>query len=676
MPSFNLVSEPWIPVSLNSGHSDVVSLRDVFIKSAQIKSIECDNPLQTASVVRLVLAVMYRAVTPLFIEQKNHVKNADVALWKMLWDDDSGALSSIASTYLDEWQHRFDLFDSKRPFFQIPNLEYSSKESGTYSSVKYSLGKMMPDADLISVFKNSDFAARVSYAESARILIAYHSWSTMAPLSPVVGMNPSDETAIARFYPKGHRGWCSSIGVTQLSGRNLYETLLLNLVPSQLKKSDMPFWEEKSGKKVPTMYEFDEESKRPVFKQRSAKPAGQVQLFVWFAKSVRLIAEDGMVTSAVSSENNSLSSKSSQVHMARHHETQTAWRESKTGEMAAYYLTEDSVWQNVPALLPRSKPGFQAPLNVTWAAKVSNLLGISLPVRVRIIGASTDDRVQVFRGVIDKSVSVESIARLSSASVVAQLEDDSAKMVSMVKSTYYGFVKDYLTAKYGEVDVTAMKSMMRSAEMDLDRSFLWMFRNISSNTSSTSAAIQMLASALGTHADEVSDTATAKELLGVWRTQNGEKKLFSVASSRARLRRTLGLESMTGPDRELGSYVRWAIASDISVRSNAGDIASEVMKIWSSWKRRSDGSSTHAVEPRLFAFLDVLKNESGDAFDMRVSQMIASRDKMQAIENARSLAGVVIARGGSVDFGSLATLTDAVISGMHQRDIAELIVSR
>jgi len=680
--SFNLVNEPWIAVNRIDGKNDLVSLKTLFSESRSIRSIECDNPMQTAAVTRLVLAVMYRALTPLFESQKSHAKNADVTLWKMLWDDKTSALSRSVDSYLDEWESRFDLFDKKRPFFQIADLEYSSRNEGALADVKRSLGKIMPDGDLISVFRNSPFNAAVGYAEAARILITYHSWSTLAPLSPVIGIYPTDEDAVPRVYPKGHRGWCSSIGVTMLAGRDIYETLLLNFVPSQLKPKDSPFWEDRYAQKVRVLYEANEELGKPVLINRSAKPVGQVQLFAWFAKSVRLVESEGKVVGVVASENNSLSSRSSQVHMARHHETQTAWKETSKGEMAAYHFMGDSVWQNVPALIPKTREGFLAPLNVVWAAKIVNILGIQLPARIRIIGANTDDRAQTFRGVIDKSITIASLSRLHDSSTTAQIEDASARMSKMVRSSYFGFAKDSLLVRYGEASETHLEALMMPANNALDKAFNKLFKAATSEGSAEQVALVVteLANELVAISRSVAEESTASELLGIWRVVNGEKRVFSIAASRNRLLRTLApYYQRADRDDEDGNLVRWAIKNNVTGRAAnlpMSDVSKSVLDIWSKRKHLSDGRSTHINESTTYSSLAPMKRDAGFAFDERINALFEARDDSQLRESLWRIAGVINSKGLPVDFGTLANMGTALQDAECRVDIAEALVEK
>lgn len=60
-PSFNVADDPWIQVTMRDGTFREVSLRFVLKNSQDVASIGGDIPQQAVSIVRLLLAVMYRS---------------------------------------------------------------------------------------------------------------------------------------------------------------------------------------------------------------------------------------------------------------------------------------------------------------------------------------------------------------------------------------------------------------------------------------------------------------------------------------------------------------------------------------------------------------------------------------------------------------------------------------
>ena len=61
--SFNLIDEPWIPCILDGTRVEL-GLRDVLAQAQQLREIRGDSPLETASLHRLLLAVLHRIFGP------------------------------------------------------------------------------------------------------------------------------------------------------------------------------------------------------------------------------------------------------------------------------------------------------------------------------------------------------------------------------------------------------------------------------------------------------------------------------------------------------------------------------------------------------------------------------------------------------------------------------------
>lgn len=95
---FNLIDEPWIPVT-DHGR---VSLRQIFSNS-DYRSLG-GNPVQKIALLKLLLAIAQSAVTP-----------KDEAEWKSLGAD---GLAERCLIYLQQWHDRFYLYGEK-PFLQM-----------------------------------------------------------------------------------------------------------------------------------------------------------------------------------------------------------------------------------------------------------------------------------------------------------------------------------------------------------------------------------------------------------------------------------------------------------------------------------------------------------------------------------------------------------------------------
>ena len=101
--SFNLVTEPWVPVLANGKHESY-SLETLFDQPTSIRQLDIADPLERVSIMRLLLAIMYAA------RQEGYSSPAGA---KRIME--AGRDQEIID-YLHAWAHRFDLMSETEPF--------------------------------------------------------------------------------------------------------------------------------------------------------------------------------------------------------------------------------------------------------------------------------------------------------------------------------------------------------------------------------------------------------------------------------------------------------------------------------------------------------------------------------------------------------------------------------
>ncbi|HON48891.1 MAG TPA: type I-E CRISPR-associated protein Cse1/CasA, partial [Kiritimatiellia bacterium] len=102
----NLVKEPWIPVVMQDGKPARVSLRDAFAKGEDIADLAA-NPCQRIALMRLLICVAQAALDGPKDEED--------------WLACKPRLVPAVLSYLDTWQHRFNLF-GEHAFLQVDGL--------------------------------------------------------------------------------------------------------------------------------------------------------------------------------------------------------------------------------------------------------------------------------------------------------------------------------------------------------------------------------------------------------------------------------------------------------------------------------------------------------------------------------------------------------------------------
>jgi len=236
MSEFNLIEEAWIPCIDLEGRLVEYGVRDTLLKAHYLREICDGSPLVTVSIHRLLLAILYRA----------YQGPQDSSTWKTMHAAGAFDTEKINS-YLDKWSNRFNLFNKQYPFMQVAGLdlnEYSSdgKVKKDKSDGLMRLSREAPDKGGRILFdhrvgtKRNDYGAR----EIAKMILSAQSYSGTGVASAgkvgLLGIKPS----ACQFAP------CVEGLVLWLQGENVFDTLLLKLVPRDFEENDKPAWEDDS----------------------------------------------------------------------------------------------------------------------------------------------------------------------------------------------------------------------------------------------------------------------------------------------------------------------------------------------------------------------------------------------------------------------------------------------
>ena len=101
------MDDPWIACIRLDGTRATLGLRDALVQADALWDLSGEPRIVDAATHRLLLAVLHRVFGPL-----------DVQAWGELWKKRRWDAATI-DEYLSAWRHRFDLFDSERPFYQV-----------------------------------------------------------------------------------------------------------------------------------------------------------------------------------------------------------------------------------------------------------------------------------------------------------------------------------------------------------------------------------------------------------------------------------------------------------------------------------------------------------------------------------------------------------------------------
>jgi len=215
--SFNLVTEPWIPV-LADGKHESYSLETLFDQPTSIRQLDIADPLERVSIMRLLLAIMYAA------RQEGYSSPAGA---KRIME--AGRDQEIID-YLHAWAHRFDLMSETEPFLQVAGMMPQGKPKD------YGFTRLHP-AMQRPLWQTHDPYKPVTPAEAARMLLVCNMYD-VAGLH--TGMNGDSKAAEGKRTPQGV-AQAGGLAIAIIDGNNLWETLVLNFCPTN--NGNKPIWE-------------------------------------------------------------------------------------------------------------------------------------------------------------------------------------------------------------------------------------------------------------------------------------------------------------------------------------------------------------------------------------------------------------------------------------------------
>ncbi|MFD7161746.1 type I-E CRISPR-associated protein Cse1/CasA [Kribbella sp. NPDC059898] len=392
---FSLLDEPWIVALEASGREIELSILDVLDQADDLVTLGGEVPTQGFAITRLLLAFLHRAV--------DGPDDADD--WAGLWNAPGLPTDAIRS-YAERFRHRFDLFDSTAPFFQVPDLRKARDEVSSLAKIVADV----PNGELLFTTRSARSLQSMTPAEAARWLIHAHAYDTAGIKSGVVG-GPKTGARSFGSVP----GWSGQIGGILVQGRTLRETLLLNLVARDFASiggpDDLPPWER------------DIDSARY---DEAGLPTGAIALYTWQTRRIRLHGDRDGVTGVVLAKGDMIEPQN--LHAFDPH---TAWRHDapqskKLGQvtyMPRTHAPQRCLWQGLAALLPslsaragaaQGPAPYLAPVVLQWVADLGrqgHLVG-DFAIRTRGIGVSYGSKNATIAEIVDDTLTL-AVALLS-----------------------------------------------------------------------------------------------------------------------------------------------------------------------------------------------------------------------------------------------------------------------
>ncbi|SDL96604.1 CRISPR system Cascade subunit CasA [Corynebacterium mycetoides] len=352
-PAFNLLDEPWIIIHDQSGTQHNVGMRQLFDGSARAADIVGDSPTQDYAVLRVLLAVFWRAHYLQLASQLQTRKELDAFDWEDWFTQQRKGYAenfrdSVVLAYLEKWEHRFNLLDPQQPFMQVADLQ-------TGKDTRLPISRIVPEAEHdYFTMRTGSGRASLSFAEAARWLIHTHAYDYSGIKPGAVG---DERVKGGKGYPIG-TGWTGMTGGTVIRRDSLLETLLFNTTPGVVlgsledggnSKDDLPVWEREPDTAA--------QRKDPI-------PRGAIDMATWQSRRIRLYSDGERITEVMVTNGDAIPDAGKNIF----HDPMTPYRfsqnQSKKGVEAYYprpYDLKRTMWRSLdPLVAIESDPGFDA----------------------------------------------------------------------------------------------------------------------------------------------------------------------------------------------------------------------------------------------------------------------------------------------------------------------------
>ena len=345
--SFDLLEEPWI-LCVTSAGTEKLSIRQVFDSTATAIQIRGESPTQDYAVLRVLLAIFWRA---------HHGAPAESHSWEQWFISKRRELiekqrDDAVLKYLNKYNHRFDLFDPEAPFMQVADLD-------TAKGTRQSVARILPDSEQdYFTMRTHEGRRSLAFDEAARWLIHTQAYDYSGIKSGAIG---DPRVKGGKGYPIG-TGWAGMTGGTVIHGRSLLETLLLNSSPeifSPDAADDLPVWERETDSAAQRNDRAGKLAAPP-----APPPQGAADLATWQSRRIRLFPKEGQVVAVLVSNGDQIPDAGKNVFGDPMTPYRFSKNQTKKGQLAFYpkpYDAQRTMWRSLDALLvSESDAGFTA----------------------------------------------------------------------------------------------------------------------------------------------------------------------------------------------------------------------------------------------------------------------------------------------------------------------------
>lgn len=230
--SFNLTTDPWIKViDKQTKQTQMISLIQLFESASQYSQLAGDMPSQDLSILRLLLAILHTVYSRVDADNQPYKWQDDpdfddlLDTWETLYQQ--GQFTKAVTDYLKKHQTSFDFF-GEHAFYQVTQADYDrfvptekQIKTGTGTVAIKQMNRLISESgNSINVFASASGNSKnqIELSELVRWLIMYENYTGV-----------TDKTHIKTPKKFSNTGWVYGLNPVFVRGKNLFETLMLNL---------------------------------------------------------------------------------------------------------------------------------------------------------------------------------------------------------------------------------------------------------------------------------------------------------------------------------------------------------------------------------------------------------------------------------------------------------------
>lgn len=406
---FNLLDESWIRVIDRQCRISEISLTDAIISAHKYKSLSGETPAQDIAVMRVILAVLHTVFSRVDengdeFQLENDDKNEAVRRWKALWEMKQFPEEPITD-YLESWRERFWLFHPEYPFWQVAGLNIGTE----YSASKLN-GELLESGNKIRMFSafSGETKESMPYPQAVRWLIYTNAFDDTS--SKPTKINKGKYHTPDGNAPSVGAGWLGKLGLIYLTGNNLFETLMLNLVMASeyTDNNQKPVWEKEN---VPS------EKNRILFEERNeiSKPENLAELYTLQSRRILLNRDNGKVTGYRLLGGDFFNKKEKDQNGTEDafFEPMTVWRTPKNDKKEPYkakrHDSSKQMWREF-ATLYNNKDSNRCAGVITWLARCKRRCNMkNFMMKTSIVSVEYGDKDFFVQNIFSDSLSMNAV---------------------------------------------------------------------------------------------------------------------------------------------------------------------------------------------------------------------------------------------------------------------------